>query len=553
MDKLSLFEPETSLPLPTTVNATRHANQYTRRADYFFSHRNYDFAIDLYLEAIRINPRHAKAYFMLAQAYQHQGKLEKAIDTFRKTLSCQPDHRQANASLILLLMQTCSWPLLKLAYTHLKKINDIIPPQSHQPPPLHPFISFSLDEDQGYGFKQAKSWSHSIAHSVKPHKDRLDQITPSPPGVIPRLGYMGSCFNQSPLGESLLQIVSLHVSHGFTVHCFHHGKATGSRLLQRLAKTATSYSELQHESPEAYASVIKKSGVDILIDLDGLLPSGKLDVLSLRPAAIQVTWLGIPSPTASQTIDYLLTDHFTLTAAASKSLTESPLILPFASAPPFPQFPPTTHRYKRSQFNLSVDAFIFANFSPTRLYTQKQFELWLALLAKVPPSLLWLQEDNPDATKNCLRVAKARGIDPSRLIFTSPQPLIASLERVRLVNLLLDTYPVSDYGSIIPSLYAGTPVLTQAGVGLASRLGASVLATANLPELITSSDNNYLNTAIKFATNQKSYSALKTKVQNLDPDLPIFNAPAFTQALEEAYQKIWTQHRSGQSPQDIRV
>ena len=84
---------------------------------------------------------------------------------------------------------------------------------------------------------------------------------------------------------------------------------------------------------------------------------------------------------------------------------------------------------------------VFCSFSNNYKITPEMFDIWMNVLAKVDSSVLWLVEDNADASRNLRNEAKRHDIDPERLVFASRVQLPEHLARHRLADLFLDTLP----------------------------------------------------------------------------------------------------------------
>ena len=52
-------------------------------------------AIESYKKAISIKPDYAEAYLNMGTVFQDQGKLEEAIESYKKAISIKPDYAEA--------------------------------------------------------------------------------------------------------------------------------------------------------------------------------------------------------------------------------------------------------------------------------------------------------------------------------------------------------------------------------------------------------------------------------------------------------------------------
>ena len=146
-----------------------------------------------------------------------------------------------------------------------------------------------------------------------------------------------------------------------------------------------------------------------------------------------------------------------------------------------------------------------------------------------------------------------RGIDPSRLIFGERLPMSEYLARYRVADLFLDTLPYNAGTSASDALRMGLPVLTCIGNSFASRMAASVINAVNLPELITTTQEQYESLAIELATNPEKLKIIKDKLVNNLPTAPLYDTPLFTRHLESAYLTMYDRYQNGLDPDHIYV
>jgi predicted O-linked N-acetylglucosamine transferase (SPINDLY family) len=177
----------------------------------------------------------------------------------------------------------------------------------------------------------------------------------------------------------------------------------------------------------------------------------------------------------------------------------------------------------------------------------------MEILARVPASCLWLAQSHGQTQQNLSREAVARGIDPRRLIFAPLEAYSAYIARYDLADLFLDTRWFNAHTTAIDALRCGVPVLTLAGETMCSRLGASVLDAAGLPELIMHSLDQYKSRAIELATDRAAFAALRAKLKRTLPGSALMDMQGRTRELEAAYLEMVKRQRAGLTPEAFHV
>jgi len=209
--------------------------------------------------------------------------------------------------------------------------------------------------------------------------------------------------------------------------------------------------------------------------------------------------------------------------------------------------------FTRKDFGLPEDSFILACFNASYKITPTTFSSWMHILGIVDNSVLWLSNMSQSAVNNLKASATKHGINSDRIIFSTRIPLINDhLNRIRLANLFIDTFPYNAHTTTSDALRVGLPVLTQMGKSFASRVAASLLNAVGLPELITTNQEAYESLAIELAMNPEKIQKIKNKLINNLPSSPLYNTKLFTQHLESAYQKMYHRYQDDLSPDHIQ-
>ena len=209
--------------------------------------------------------------------------------------------------------------------------------------------------------------------------------------------------------------------------------------------------------------------------------------------------------------------------------------------------------FERKDISLPEKGFVFCSFNNTYKFTPSTFDSWARILEQVEDSVLIVYANNELSKANLTKEIVQRGIDPKRLIFGDSIARPEYLARYKVADLFLDTQPYNAGTTASDALKMGLPMLTLKGNSYQARMGASIVNAVNLPELITSSSEEYEALAIELATNPNKYKAIKEKLQSNLSTAPLFDTKLFTSNIESAYTQMYDRHHKGLEPDHIFV
>jgi predicted O-linked N-acetylglucosamine transferase (SPINDLY family) len=297
----------------------------------------------------------------------------------------------------------------------------------------------------------------------------------------------------------------------------------------------------------AVARRIRDDAVDILVDLAGYTDMARPEILALRPAPINCAYLGHPGTCGARWMDYRISDPISTPPATQPWWREALALLGrtmFAYAPtPLPAAPPA-----RAEAGLPDDAFVFCCFHTANKIDPTVFEVWMRLLHRIPHAVLWLPHHDLSGPF-LIGAARAHGIDPRHLVFAPRLPSKADhLSRQRLADLFLDTPAYNAHTTAVEALLVGLPVLTCTGRGPASRVAASILLAAGLPQLITDDLRDYESRAVSLATHPRELVDLRADWTRRSAACSLFDARGLAADLERCYEHMWDRHMRGLAP-----
>ena len=159
----------------------------------------------------------------------------------------------------------------------------------------------------------------------------------------------------------------------------------------------------------------------------------------------------------------------------------------------------------------------------------------MRLLRAAERSVLWLLEDSPTAATNLRRAAQAQGVSQDRLVFAARTTPEAHLARHALAGLFLDTLPYNAHTTASDALWTGLPLITCPGNSFQSRVAASILTAAGLPELIAPSLNDYERMALELCRDPALMSRTRARLASNRETCALFDIAKFTRNLESAF------------------
>jgi len=511
-----------------------------------------DEAISCFEKALRLEPDHAEAYNNMGSTFQQQGRSDEAIAWYQKALDTKPDYAGAINNLAHQLRQTCSWQELGDVTAKLDGLTRKALDEATKAP-QDPFVSLTTQADLSRNFAIAKSWSSDIARSMSNLKIDCSFGNRRLRRTRIAIGYLSNDFRNHATAHLMLSLFRLHNREEFEIFCYSYGKDDGSDYRKRIERDCDKFIDLQNIGHADAARYIYEDQVDILVDLKGYTTGYRLAICALRPAPVQVSYLGFPGTTGADFFDYIITDRIVTPEDHAPYYSENFVYLPHCYQVNDHTQAISNRDWARKDFGLPEESFVFSSFNRPYKVDPVMFDTWMKILRQVSQGVLWLLRENETAEDNLRHEAEARGVKPERLIFSETLPKDEHLARLRLADLALDTRIVNGHTTTSDALWAGVPIITLQGSHFASRVSASILTAIGLPELITHTLAEYEALAVHLACNPHKLQAIQERLAKNRSTEPLFDTPRFGKNLEKAYKEMWKIYLAGEKPKHIEV
>ncbi len=451
-----------------------------------------------YCKAIELSPEYAEPYTNLGNLLKDRGELEPAIACYRRAIELRPDLSLLHSNLLMTLHYHPGYSPADLAREH-------------------------------------RLWADRHAAPLQ-SEHRPHDNDPTPERKL-RVGYVSPDFREHPVARFMLPLFDEHDRRQVEVFAYYDLTRTDS-VTELLRAHVDQWRDVAMLQDTQLADVIRDDRIDILVDLAAHSGRNRALVFARKPAPVQVTYLAYCSTTGMDAIDYRLTDRFLDPPGEDlNQYAETTVYLQDSywcySAPALPpdRLPSSERR--------PGGALTFGCLNNSAKVTTPTLALWIKLLQRVPEARLLLYARGELHRQRVRDVLRSAGMPESRVTFVDRQPFEDYLDTYREIDVGLDPIPFGGGTTTCDALWMGVPVVTLAGSTAVSRGGSSLLSHVGLPQLVTQSEDQYLDLAAGLIRDAEVLTAMRQKLRHQLESSPVMNAPAFVEGLEAAYRVMW--------------
>ena len=483
-----------------------------------------------YRRAVALAPNDAAGLVNLGSLLVDRGDFEAAADVLARVADAGRLELYAWSLLALARQHLCDWSGLGTLHD---RIAGRIAGGATDDCLASPLAGLSLPIPAMSQRRVAEAWARfRMPAEASPAKPTPRNAEPHSPKL--RLGYVSSDFRAHAIAFLLTEVWERHDRTRVETTAYSIGPRENTPMRARIERAFDRFVDAWEEPPARTAQRIRDDGIDVLIDLNGYTQGARSEIFAMRPAPVQVSWLGYLGTLGAEWIDYILTDRYATPVELQSAFTERFLPLPDCYCPSDTRREVAAPAGSREDAGLPPRGFVFCCFNNTYKILPAVFDVWMRLLDKVPGSVLWLSPGNATAKANLRREAGVRRIDPCRLVFAAHVPPPEHLARHAHADLYLDTAPHGAGTTANDALLMGLPVLTCAGETMASRAAGSQLRAIGLPELVAGNLADYESMALAIAGDPDLNAHYRTRLRANRTAATLFDMTGFTRNLESA-------------------
>ncbi|WP_032982995.1 methyltransferase domain-containing protein [Cronobacter malonaticus] len=463
-------------------------------------------------EAFRFQPRNPRYLAMMGVVLSDNQKLDEARYFLEKSLELSPEDFDCFTSLLFVL-------------THDNRVS----------------AQELLAKHRDYG-ERVTSYAERLALNLP-----LNNV--KDPHRKLRVGFVSGDLRTHPVSNFLLPFWESFDRTQFELVGYN-AAPMHDEVTDHLRAGAVLWRDVYQLSDRELARLVNDDGVDILIDLSGHTTWTRLPMFALRPAPLQMTWIGYPGTTGVPAMDYrLLSSTLASPPGLAEQFTEQILWVPMRKIfEPHPQSPDVNPLPALRNGHLT-----FASFNRPKKINDEVLELWAQILVREPGArlLMGFMADDEMIAMMTRRLTHF-GARPEQLIFRTRTGLIEYLEYHHHIDILLDAFPYTGGTTTNHGAWMGVPTLTLCGETMAGRQGVETMNGYGLPEFVASDKADYVDKALSWQGRFEELNAIRLSMRSR---IPTDNADGFrvAETFEKGLRDAWKIYCTGEAPRSFFV
>ena len=390
---------------------------------------------------------------------------------------------------------------------------------------------------------QKMMWKE-YSQEINIYQQRLNTPRPALSERPLRIGYVSECFISHSVGYLAWWLLKYHNRQEFDIHLYSLRERIYDPQQQAYQNEFGDHFHQLCPPIVTIADKINEDEIDILVDLDSLTSYSNCVILALKPAPIQVSWLGYDA-TGFPTVDYFIADNYVLPASAQDYYTEKIWRLPqnYIGIDGFTVGTPTI---SRESLDIPNDGIIYFSSQTGLKRNPDNIRLQMQIIKQVPNSyflLKSLRNNHEDLQNFIAPLAEAQGLDLEcfRFLPTAPTEM-EHRANLAIADIVLDTYPYNGATTTLETLWMGVPIVTRVGEQFAARNSYTMMMNVGVTEGLAWSDEEYVEWGVRLGKDEKLRQEIVWKLRKSRQTSPLWNGQKFAREMENAYQQMWQRY-----------
>ena len=358
------------------------------------------------------------------------------------------------------------------------------------------------------------------------------------------IGFISPDFIEHSVTDFLFGTLKELKKKSFKIHAFNLRKHEQLDHTSNSLKTIfDGWHDLEKLSDLESANTIRKSKINILINLVGYFARNRFTIMKYKPAPIQMLWMGYINTTGIEEIDYIVADPNLIYKDEENLYSEKVIKLPKIW---------NCHSGIKSSVVseglpfLKNDYVTYGCFNNSSKITEEVIETWSKILLNKKNSKIIIKapsEDGEIAQEGILKKFKEFNVDNSRVLFSKREEKRNDHYKIyNKIDISLDTFPYPGVTTSIESIWMGVPVLTLKGNNFVSRCGESINLNLKMSDFIAKNKTEYISKALSLTEDITNLVEIRKSLRQKALASPLFDTEKFGQDFGDLLSNVWLNH-----------
>ena len=363
-----------------------------------------------------------------------------------------------------------------------------------------------------------------------------------------KIGYLSHYLCMHPVGWLARWLIQYHDRDRFQISAYFINHKQGKDPLQQWYAQQVTKAYPGGIQGKDIAQQIYQDEIDILIDLDSITVDVACEIMALKPAPVQATWLGWDA-SGIPAVDYFIADPYVLPESADEYYSEKIWRLPqtYIAIDGFEVGVPTL---RRDHLDIPSDAVVYLSAQRGFKRHPDTARLQMKIIKSVPNSYFLIKglADAEAVQRFFMQLAEEEGVGSDRLRFLQLDPSEAvHRANLAIADVVLDTYPYNGATTTLETLWMGIPLVTRVGQQFAARNSYTMMMSTGITEGIAWTDEEYVEWGVRLGKDAALRQQISWKLRQSRQTSELWNGKQFAREMEKAYEQMWQRYLSGQN------
>ena len=300
------------------------------------------------------------------------------------------------------------------------------------------------------------------------------------------------------------------------------------------------FHNISNKNNSEFAKFLRSTGIDILIDLNGYVGKGRVEIFNSRVCRLQISWLGYNNTIGLNHSDYLIADKHLILEKEKGHYKEKIIYI---------------NEVWNSHSGLNIDrkynelpsqnsdTFTIGSFNNFSKISDDTVKAWSVILKKIENSRLILKSSVSHSEIHFKDLLDKEGVLNKVIFKNRSKNFEDHINLYKDIDLCLDTFPYTGVTTTCEALWMNVPVISLAGFNFNSRCGESILINSNLKDLVAKNKDDYISKVVSLANDLDKLKKIRKFIFDEVLKTNTFNTKKFAANFWKSILDTYTNHK----------